>query len=138
MWRLILIHLALAVVLSLISYLPRYVVDMEAQLEETSTTAAGTSDSVQPTSMVIKMRPHPYQRCSQVHVFPKKKFGVAKHEYRSFKASLFDNCNWSNWVHWEDAKERGYCIIYRKVYALGQLTFSRNRENMSTTTGSNN
>ena len=110
-------------------------VDMEAQLEETSATATSSESNqeLQPTSTEIEIRSHPYQPRS--HVFPKKRFGQAKPEYRSFKASWFDHRNWSNWLHWEAANERAYCIICRNVYALGQLTMSRNRETAFITTG---
>ena len=81
---------------------------------------------LQHTSMEIEICSHPYQPHSQV--FPKKRFGQAKPEYRSFKVSWFDNRNWSNWLHWEATRERAYCIICRNVYALGQLTMHRNRE----------
>ena len=57
--------------------------------------------------------------------------------YRSFKASWFDNRNWSNWLHWEAAEEV-YCIICRNVYALGQLTMSRNKETAFITAGFSN
>ena len=88
-----------------------------------------------PTPREIKICSHPYQPCSQV--FPEKRFGHAKPVYRSFKASLFDNRNWSNWLHWEAAEEV-YCIICRNVYALGQLTMSRNKETAFITAGFSN
>ena len=90
---------------------------------------AASSESnrgLQHTSMEIKICSHPYQPHSQG--FPKKRFGQAKPEYRSFKVSWFDNRNWSNWLDWEATRERAYCIISRNVYTLGQLTMRRNRE----------
>jgi hypothetical protein len=80
---------------------------------------AASSESnrgLQHTSMEIEICSHPYQPHSQG--FPKKRFGQAKPEYRSFKVSWFDNRNW-------EARVRAYC---RNVYALGQLTMHRNRE----------
>lgn len=79
---------------------------------------------------------HPNQSRNQV--FPKKKFGQTKPEYRSFKASWFDNHKWSTWLHWEAAEQNVFCVTCRNVYALGQLTMSRNREATFITTGFNN
>ena len=70
--------------------------------------------------------------------FPKKKFGQAKPEYRSFRVSWFDNEKWSKWLHWEAEKERVYYMICRNIYALGQLTMSKNKEAAFITTGFNN
>ena len=95
---------------------------MEAQLEKTiaNTASSESNRGLQHTSVEIKICSHPYQPHSQG--FPKKRFGQAKPEYRSFKVSWFDNRNWSNWLHWEATRERAYCIICRNVYALRQLT----------------
>lgn len=70
--------------------------------------------------------------------FPKNKFGQVKPEYQAFKESWFDNQNWSKWLHWEEERERVYCIICRNVHVLGQLTMSKNKESAFITTGFNN
>ena len=100
--------------------------ESESQQPQYDTESLLSSERNQHTSKEIEICSHPYQPRSQL--FPRKRFGYAKPEYRSFKVSWFDNRNWSNWLHWEAAKERVYCIICRNVYALGQLTMSRNRE----------
>ena len=64
-------------------------VDMEAQLEKTIANAASSESNreLQHTSMEIEIiSSHPYQPHSQV--FPKKRFGPAEPEYRSFKGVM--------------------------------------------------
>ena len=110
--------------------------DMEVQLEDPTSATTVSGKSNRDTSREIEICSHFYQPRGQV--FPRKRFGQAKPEYRSFKASWFDNCNWSNWLHWDAAKEKIYCIICRNIYALGQLTMSRNRETAFITAGFSN
>ena len=61
--------------------------------------------------------------------------GRNKPEYRFFKATCFDNVMWSSWLHWENSKEKAYCIICHNIYALKQLTSSQNKGFVFTTTG---
>lgn len=70
-------------------------VDTEAQLEETSATAVSSESNrdLQPTSREIEICSHPYQPSIPP---PPKSWS----EYRSFKASWYDN---RNWLHWESA-----------------------------------
>ena len=87
-------------------------VDMEVQLQKSiaiyNAASSESNRGLQHTSMEIEICSYPYQPHSQG--FPKKRFGQAKPEYRSFKVSWFDNRNWSNWLHWEASRERAHCI----------------------------
>ena len=63
----------------------------------------------------------PYQPRTQ-RMFPKKKFGQKKPEYRSFRCTWFDNALWRKWLHWEVSNSKVYCIVCRNVHILNQLT----------------
>ena len=112
-----------------------------SHLDNDASSCASSSDQTEPEEQetargteTVCMRPNQ----PRGRTFPKKKFGQVKPEYRAFKESWFDNQNWSKWLHWEEEKERVYCIICRNVHVLGQLTMSKNKESAFITTGFNN